>query len=103
MENWYHQNKNLVSNAENLNVIPKKPWQVLFCTKTTSSLSNQLSSQLGTTSSHSTLVVSNKIPEVVTPPSSKKRKKRIVSPKSLIDQYLVPKSKREKLDTVHEI
>lgn len=103
MENWDIQNKSFVSNAENLNVTPKKPWEVLFCTKTTSSFFTQISSQLETTSSHSTLVVSNQIPEVVTPTSSKKRKKSIVSPKSLIDQYLVPKRKREKLDTVHEI
>jgi len=103
MENWDIQNQNLGTNAEYLNVTPKKPWEVLFCTKTTSSLSTQTSSQLETTSTHSTLVVSNQIPEVVTPTSSKKRKKSIVSPKSLIDQYLMPKSKREKLDTVHEI
>ncbi|KAL4135193.1 hypothetical protein QTP88_006833 [Uroleucon formosanum] len=103
MENWDIQNKSFVSNAENLNVTPKKPWEVLFCTKTTSSFSTLISSQLETTSSHSTLVVSNQISEVVTPTSSKKRKKSIVSPKSLIDQYLVPKRKREKLDTVHEI
>lgn len=104
IENWDCQNQNFVPNTEYLNVTPKKPWEVLFGTKTTSSLSTQqMSSQLETGSSHSTFVASNQIPEVVTPTSSKKRKKSIVSPKSLIDQYLVPKSKREKLDTVHEI
>jgi len=103
MENWDIQNQKLVPITEYLNVTPKKPWEVLFCSKTTSSLSTQISSQLETTSSNSTLVVSNQVPEVVTPTSSKKRKKSIVSPKSLIDQYLVPRNKREKLDTVHEI
>ncbi|XP_008188066.2 protein lethal(2)denticleless isoform X1 [Acyrthosiphon pisum] len=103
MENWDIQNQSFVPNSEYINVTPKKPWDAIFCTKTTSSLSTQISPQLETTSTHSTLVVSNQIPEVVTPTSSKKRKKSIVSPKSLIDQYLVPRSKREKLDTVHEI
>jgi len=103
MENWDIQHQNFVSNAEYLNVTPKKPWEVLFCTKNTSALSTQISSRSETSSTHSTLVVSNQIPEVVTPTSSRKRKKNIVSPKSLIDQYLVPKSKREKLDTVHEM
>jgi len=102
MESWDIQNQNFISNEKHLNVTPKKPWEVLFCTKKTSPSPAQISSQLETTSTHSTLVVTNQVPEVVTPTSSKKRKKSIVSPKSLIDQYLVPKSKREKLDTVHE-
>jgi len=103
MENWDTQHQNFVLNTEYLNVTPKKPWEALFCTKTTSSQSTQIKFRSETISTHSMLVVSNQIPEVVTPTSSKKRKKSIVSPKSLIDQYLVPKSKREKLDTVHEI
>lgn len=103
IENLDLQNQNFVPNAENLNVIPKKPWEVLFCSKTTSPLSTQMSPESEKTSTHSAVVIPNQIPEVVTPTSSKKRKKSIVSPKSLIDQYLVPKSKREKLDTVHEI
>lgn len=102
MENWDIPNQNVGSIEEHLNVTPKKnPWNVLFSTKTTSPSS--VSSQSEITSKDSTLVVSNQIPEAVTPTSSKKRKKSIVSPKSLIDQYLVPNRKREKLDTVNEV
>lgn len=102
MKEWDDENQNVVPIEEHLNVTPKKkPWDVLFTTKTTSPSS--ISSQSEITSRDSTLVVSNQIPEAVTPTSSKKRKKSIVSPKSLIDQYLVPKSKREKLDTVSEV
>jgi len=102
MEEWDDILNQNVPIEEHLNVTPKKkPWDVLFSTKTTSPSS--ISSQSETTSRDSTLVVSNQIPEAVTPTSSKKRKKSIVSPKSLIDQYLVPKSKREKLDTVSEV
>lgn len=102
MGNWDIPNQNVVPIEEHLNVTPKKkPWDVLFSTKTTSPSS--ISSQSELTSRDSTLVISNQIPEAVTPTSSKKRKKSIVSPKSLIDQYLVPQKKREKLDTVSEV
>jgi len=102
MENWDISNQNVVAIEEHLNVTPKKkPWDVLFSTKTTSPSSK--SSQYEITSTDSTLVASNQNPEAVTPTSSKKRKKSIASPKSLIDQYLVPKRKREKLDTVSEV
>ncbi|XP_026818722.1 denticleless protein homolog B [Rhopalosiphum maidis] len=101
MSNWDIQNQNIVPMAEDLNVTPKKPWNVLFNTKTT--FPSSISSQNEITSTHSALEDSNMIPEAVTPTSSKKRKKSVVSPRSLIDQYLVPNSKREKLDTVNEI
>ncbi|XP_025200533.1 denticleless protein homolog B [Melanaphis sacchari] len=101
MNNWDIEKKNFVPNEEHLNVTPKKPWDALFSTKATSPSS--ISSQLEITPTHSTLVAPNRIPEAVTPTSSKKRKKSTLSPRSLIDQYLVPKSKREKLDTINEI
>lgn len=102
MKNWDIPNQNDVPNAEHLNVTPKKkPWDVLFSTKIASPSS--ISSQFEITSTDSTLVISNQIPEAVTPTSSKKRKKSVASPNSMIDQYLVPKKKCEKLDTVSEV
>lgn len=53
----------------------------------------QISSQVATVG-----IVPKQIPEVVTPESNKKRKKSILSPQSLIDQYLIPINKRKKSD-----
>lgn len=99
MENWDIHHHDLVPNVDNLQATPKKPWDVLF-TKTKSPSSSQKSPQLD---SNTSSIVPDRIPEVVTPTSSRKRKKSVISPRSLIDQYLVPNNKREKLDTVTEI
>lgn len=99
MENWDVQHHDSAQKVDNLQVTPKKPWDVLF-TKTKSPSSSQSSPQSDFKSSST---VPDNIPDVVTPTSSRKRKKSMISPRSLIDQYLVPNSKREKLDTVTEI
>lgn len=99
MESWDIHHHNLPPNVDNLQVTPKKPWDVLF-TKTKSPSFSQISPQ---SDSKSSSVVPNHIPDVVTPTSSRKRKKSMISPRSLIDQYLVPNNKRGKLDTVTEI
>lgn len=99
MENWDTHNHDLAPKVDNLQATPKKPWDVLF-TKTKSPSSSQSSPQ---SDSKSSSIVPNNIPDVVTPTSSRKRKKSMLSPRSLIDQYLVPNNKRERLDTVTEI
>lgn len=99
MENWDIHSHDLVPKVDNLQVTPKKPWDVLF-TRTKSPSSSQSSPQ---SDSKSSLIVPDNIPDVVTPTSSRKRKKSMLSPRSLIDQYLVPNNKRERLDTVTEI
>lgn len=92
METWDLQDKKLVPSI--LPTTSKKPWEMLF-TKTSSPSPGQLSP------TH-TLHVSNQIPEVITP-TSKKRKQNVISPRSLIDQYLVPNSKQKRLNIVNEI
>lgn len=93
MKDWDLKDKNLVLNTNIKTSTSKKPWEILF-TKT-KLLSPQLLPKSNDSSIH------QQIPEVVTP-KSQKRKKSNLSPKSLIDHYLIP-TKREKLDTVKEI
>lgn len=103
MEIWDLQNQNKITTVNNLPVTPKNEWEVLF-TKTTPLLNSQTSPQTDTTTlTHSPPVVNNENPDIVTPVSNRKRKKSTLSPRSLIDQYLVSNSKREKLDTVNEM
>lgn len=97
MEMWFYNNENVVPVADKLPVTHKKKWEISVI-KVKSLSSSQTSPQLNTTSSHCSPVRSNQIPDVVTPSSIKKRKKSYLSPRSLIDQYLVPNNKREKLD-----
>lgn len=101
MGNWDLQCDNLVSITDNSKVTPKKPWEELF-SKVTSPSSSQVSPQSEIKSTLSSPGISKQIPEAVTPTSRKKRKKSVVSPRSLIDHYLIP-SKKEKLDTVLEM
>lgn len=101
MQTWDLNNHSKETIVDNLPVTPKRQWEVLF-TKTTPPLTSQ-TSQVASTFTHSSPVVSNQNADVVTPVSNKKRKKSILSPRSLIDQYLVPNNKREKLDTVKEL
>lgn len=96
METWYSYNENVVPIADKLPVTPKTKWEISVI-KVKSPSSSQ-TSKLNTTLPHSSPVLSNKIPDVVTPTSIKKRKKSVLSPRCLIDQYLVPNNKREKLD-----
>lgn len=97
MEMWYYHNENVVPIADKLPVTRKKKWEVSVI-KVKSLSSSQTSPQLNTTLSHSSPAHSTQIPNVVTPSSIKKRKKSVLSPRCLIDQYLVPNNKREKLE-----
>lgn len=99
MEAWDLAIQCPVPIVENSTANPKGPWEVLF-TKT-SPLSQTLP-ESDTTTTQSSPVLSKRIPDATTPTSSRKRKKSVVSPRNLIDQYLVP-NKREKLDTVEEV
>lgn len=97
MENWNLQDQKLVSSTEdNLPATPKRKWEMLFA-KTSSPSSAELPP------THTPLVVSNQIPEIQTLTSNKKRKRSEISPRSLIDQYLVSSSKQKKLDIVNKI
>lgn len=102
METWDLKNHNKETIVDNLPVTPKRQWEAWF-SKTIPPLTSQTSPQIATTLTHSLPVVSNQNVDVVTPVSNKKRKKSVLSPRSLIDQYLVPNSKREKLNTVKEM
>lgn len=96
METWYCNNEN-VPVADKLPVVPKKKWEISVI-KVKSLSSSKTSPQLNTTSLNSSPARSSQTPDVVTPSSIKKRKKSCLSPRCLIDQYLVPNKKREKLD-----
>lgn len=102
MKKWYLEKQDLVLPIlNNSHIITKNPWEIFFSKSSPKSF--QISPQLKSSRpSHSSPKVSKQIPDVVTPTSSKKRKKSMPSPRSLIDHYLVPSNKREKLDTVKE-
>lgn len=89
MNDWDFEKQNVVQTVDNSQILKKNPWDVIF------PKSSQVSPK------HSSPSGSKQIPDVVTPTSSKKRKKSILSPRSLIDQYLIP-SKKKKLNTVEE-
>lgn len=97
MKNWDLHIERTVETVD-LPLTPRKLWKKVF-TKTP----RQISPKSANISMNTSPVTSNQNSIVATPTSSRKRKKSTLSPRSLIDQYLVPNSKREKLDTVDEI
>jgi len=91
LEDWDLEKQNI---APNIKTISKSPWEVLFLNKC-----SQTSQLKNSTFIDNSLDTSKKVLEVTSPLPSKKRKKSI-SQKSLIDQYLIPNnSKQKKLDS----
>lgn len=101
MENWDHFNERLMTNAGNLEETPKQVWQKIF--SKVISPSSQESKESDNKFIPTSPVSSDQKTIVTTPTSSRKRKKSILSPRNLIDHYLVSNNKREKLDTVVEM